>query len=209
VAQRRNQRPRSKGSGRETRDLAAYEVLVAVSGGIAAYKTAALVSKLVQRGAGVTVAMTAAARRFVAPLTFQTLTGRRVLTELWDSSDYYDPQHLGPTEQAHLLVIAPATANIIGKIAHGIADELVSTMVVAAASPVLLAPAMNTRMWDNPIVQENLRFLTARGYHVVPPGEGWLACGTVGKGRMAEPEDILAAIEKLLVAKRARTTKSE
>jgi phosphopantothenoylcysteine decarboxylase/phosphopantothenate--cysteine ligase len=173
-------------------------VLVAVCGGISAYKTAALVSKLVQHGAGVAVAMTAAGQRFVAPLTFQTLTGRRVFTDLWDASDCYDPQHLVPTEQADLLVIAPATANIIGKIAHGIADDLVSTMVLAAASPVLLAPAMNARMWDNPIVRENLRFLTERGYHVVPPGEGWLACGTIGKGRMAEPEDILAAAEKLL-----------
>lgn len=182
-------------------NLAAFEVLVAVCGGIAAYKTASLVSRLIQRGAGVTVAMTAAAQRFVAPLTFQTLTGRRVLTDLWDSSAYYDPQHLVPTEQAHLLVIAPATANTIAKIAHGLADDLVSTMVLAAASPVLLAPSMNTRMWENPIVQQNLRSLSARGYHVVSPGEGWLACRAVGQGRMAEPEDILAAIEKLLTSR--------
>ena len=198
MAQRRKPRPKSDRPAGNARRLAGYEVLVAVCGGISAYKTAALVSKLVQRGADVAVAMTAAGQRFVAPLTFQTLTGRRVFTDLWDAFDYYDPQHLAPTEQADLLVIAPATANIIGKIAHGIADDLVSTMVLAAASPVLLAPAMNARMWDNPIVRENLRFLTERGYHVVPPGEGWLACGTIGKGRMAEPEDILAAAEKLL-----------
>jgi phosphopantothenoylcysteine decarboxylase/phosphopantothenate--cysteine ligase len=177
---------------------AGCEVLVAVCGGIAAFKTASLVSKLVQRGAGVTVVMTAAGQRFVTPLTFESLTGRRVFTSLWESQDAYDPQHLSLTESADLFVIAPATANLIGKIAHGIADDLVSTMVMAAAGPVLLAPAMNTRMWEKPVVQENLKTLAERGARIVPPGEGWLACGTVGMGRMAEPEEILAQVGALL-----------
>ncbi len=179
-------------------DLADREVLVAVCGGIAAYKTASVVSKLVQRGAGVTVAMTAAGQRFVTPLTFESLTGRRVFTSLWDAGDHHDPQHLSLTEAADLFIIAPATANIIGKIAGGIADDLVSTMVMAAAGPVLLAPAMNTRMWDNPIVQQNLRTLIERGFRCVEPGEGWLACRAIGKGRMAEPEDILAEAVAIL-----------
>jgi phosphopantothenoylcysteine decarboxylase len=173
-------------------ELTGYEVLVAVCGGIAAYKVASLVSAMVQRGAGVTVAMTAAGQHFVTPLTFETLTGRRVYTSLWDAGEEHDPQHLSLTEAADLFIIAPATANIIGKITHGIADDLVSTMGMSAASPVMLAPAMNTRMWKSPVVQENVQALSKRGFWIVPPGEGWLACRTVGTGRMAEPEKILA-----------------
>ncbi len=178
--------------------LDGYEVLVAVCGGIAAYKTAALVSALVQRAAGVSVAMTAAAQRFITPLTFEALTARRVYTGMWHPSETHDPQHLTLTEAADLFIVAPATANIIAKAAHGIADDLVSTLLLSAASPVLLAPAMNTRMWENPVVQSNLSALRQRGYHEVPPGEGWLACRTVGKGRMAEPEAILEAAAALL-----------
>jgi phosphopantothenoylcysteine decarboxylase/phosphopantothenate--cysteine ligase len=180
-------------------ELADREVVLAVCGGIAAYKAASLASALVQRGAGLTVAMTAAGQRFVTPLTFETLTGRRVFTSLWDSEDHHDPQHLSLTEAADLFVIAPATANIIAKIAHGIADDLVSTMVMSAACPLLLAPAMNTRMWENPILQENLQSVVNRGCRIVPPGEGWLACRTVGLGRMAEPEQILAQAVTVLM----------
>jgi len=175
-------------------ELSGYEVVVAVCGGIAAYKVASLVSAMVQRGAGVTVAMTAAGQRFITPLTFETLTGRRVFTTLWDAGDCYDPQHLTLTEAADIFVIAPATANTIGKIAHGIADDLVSTMVMSTACPVLLAPAMNTRMWENPVVQENVRLLVKRDCRIVSPGAGWLACRAVGKGRMAEPEEILTQV---------------
>jgi len=181
--------------------LTGYEIVIGVCGGIAAYKTAALVSALVQRGAGVTVVMTAAAQRFVGPLTFEALTARQVFTSPWESTAYFDPQHIRLTEGADAMVIAPATANIIGKIAHGLADDLVSTMVMSAACPVLLAPAMNTRMWENPIVQDNVKSLAARGYHMVPPGEGWLACRTIGAGRMAEPEEILARTIELLKGK--------
>lgn len=179
-------------------DLADYEVVVAVCGGIAAYKTAALVSRLAQSGAGVTVAMTEAARRFVTPLTFEALTRRHVHTSLWETEGGSDPQHLRLTEAADLFVIAPATANMIGKAAHGIADDLVSTMLMSADGPVLLAPAMNTRMWQNPVVQANLKALTERGFLEVPPGEGWLACRTVGPGRMAEPETLLEQARAVL-----------
>ena len=174
------------------------EILVAVCGGISAYKTAALVSGLVQRGAGVTVAMTAAAMRFITPLTFESLTARRVFTGLWDAADYHDPQHVRLTEAADLLIVAPATANTIGKMACGIADDLVSTMLMTADCPILLAPAMNTRMWNNPAVRRNLDLLKERGCIEVPPEEGWLACRTIGVGRMAEPETILERAKAVL-----------
>lgn len=193
--------PDTPASSPRTDELTGYEVVVGVCGGIAAYKTAALVSALVQRGAGVTVAMTAAAKHFVGPLTFEALTARQVFTSPWESTAYFDPQHIRLSEGADLMVIAPATANIIGKIAHGLADDLVSTMVMSAACPVLLAPAMNTRMWENPIVQDNVKSLAARGYLMVPPGEGWLACRTIGAGRMAEPDEILARTIELLKQK--------
>ncbi|MBK8268996.1 MAG: phosphopantothenoylcysteine decarboxylase [Planctomycetes bacterium] len=177
--------PTSGATGDERPDpmeLSGYEVVVAVCGGIAAYKTATLVSALVQRGCGVTVAMTDAAQKFITPLTFQSLTARQVFTSTWDAANYHDPQHLRLTEAADLFIIAPATANVIGKIAGGIADDLVSTMVMSTDCPVLLAPAMNTRMWENPIVQRNMNVLRELNYREVPPGAGWLACRTIGAG---------------------------
>lgn len=185
-------------------ELSGYEVLVGVCGGIAAYKVCEVVSTLVQRGAGVNVAMTRAARKFVGPVTFQALTGRRVLTSLWQSGETADMQHITLSGAADLMLIAPATANTIGKIAAGIADDLVSTLVVSAASPVVLAPAMNDRMWANPIVQDNVASLTERGYGLVGPGEGWLACGRVGPGRMAEASEILDCVIPMLKAKPAK-----
>ena len=178
--------------------LDGYEVLVAVCGGIAAYKTATLVSRLVQVGAGVTVAMTRSARKFITPLTMEALSGRRVFTDLWTSGEAHDPQHLSLTESADLFIIAPATANIIAKLVLGIADEVVSTMALSAASPMLIAPAMNTRMWEHPAVQENIAILGRRGAHLIGPGEGWLACRTVGKGRMSEAEEIFSEAVALL-----------
>lgn len=183
-------------STREGPDLTGYEVLVAVCGGIAAYKVAMLVSSLVQRGAGVSVAMTKAARKFITPLTFEALTARPVFTNVWQTADVQ--QHLSLTEVADLFIIAPATANILGKLANGIADDLVSNLGLSAASPLLLAPAMNTRMWEHPAVQANLRLLVERGAKTVGPNEGWLACRAVGKGRMAEPDEILAQAVSLL-----------
>lgn len=179
-------------------DLVGYNVLVAVTGGIAAYKVCEVVSKLVQRGAIVTVAMTRAAQQFVGITTFEALTGRRVLTDMFVSQDPQDVQHIALTESADLLLVTPATANIIGKIAGGIADDMVSTLVISADSPVILAPAMNSRMWTNPIVQQNIKSLKDYGYRVIEPGEGWLACRTVGPGRMAEPQDILENITVVL-----------
>ncbi|MFQ5414738.1 MAG: flavoprotein [Phycisphaerae bacterium] len=179
-------------------DLAGYEVLVAVCGGIAAYKVGYVVSELVQRGAGVRVAMTRAARRFVGPMTFQALTGRAVLTSLWRSHDVGDVQHIGVTDTADLMLIAPATANVIGKIAAGIADDLVTTLVVSAASPVVLAAAMNSRMWANPIVRDNVTRLASAGFTLLEPDEGWLACRDTGPGRMREPRDILDTIAAIL-----------
>lgn len=192
-------------------DLAGSEVLVAVCGGIAAYKVCYVVSELVQRGAGVTVAMTPAARKFVGPATFEALSGRPVLRSMWTSKAATDVQHISVTESADLLLIAPATANIIGKIACGIADDLVSTLVISAASPVVIAPAMNDRMWSSRAVQDNMAKLTERGCVTIGPAEGWLACGTVGPGRMVEPGEIMDVIEPILKetkgqrAKQART----
>ncbi|MHC4066269.1 MAG: flavoprotein [Planctomycetota bacterium] len=189
----------------ESAELDGYEVVVAVCGGISAYKVCYLVSALVQRGAGVTVAMTESATRFVGPTTFGALTGRPVLTSLWSPEGSYDPQHVSLTESLDALLVAPATYNIIGKIAHGIADDVVSTLVGAANSPVILAPAMNTRMWENPVLQANLQKLTELGYRMVPPGEGWLACRTVGAGRMAEPEEILEAVVQQVLSGKPRS----
>ena len=187
-------------SGEGKPKLDGCEVLLCVSGGIACYKSAALASRLVQSGAGVTVAMTEAAARFVTPLTFQTLTGRQVYSSMWESAESFQARHIALTELADLMVIAPATANLMAKLAAGIADELVPALALSATGqcPILIAPAMNTRMWQAPATQANLARLTDWGVLVVGPGEGYLACGTRGVGRMAEPEEILnAAAEQL------------
>jgi len=181
-------------------DLAGYELILAVCGGIAAYKLCQVTSTLVQRGCGVTVGMTTAATRFVGPTTFQSLTGRQVFTTLWDAQDYYDPQHLKLSSRADLLLVAPATANILGKAACGIADELVSTMIMAAGCPVVFAPAMNQRMWCNPVVERNILTLTDLGYSFIEPTSGWLACGEVGPGRLAEVDTIIAFVADRLKA---------
>jgi phosphopantothenoylcysteine decarboxylase/phosphopantothenate--cysteine ligase len=175
-------------------DLAGYEVIVALSGGIAAYKVCEVVSRLVQRGAGVTVAMTKAARKFVTPLTFQALSGRSVLTDLWKTGGAADIQHIDLTTRADLLLVAPATANTIGKIAAGLADEVVSNLVISADSPVMLAPAMNDRMWKNAAVQRNVTSLRRDGFQIVGPAEGWLACRSMGPGRMVEAAELVEAV---------------
>ena len=192
----------------DTVDLTGYRVLVGVCGGIAAYKVCEVVSSLVQRGAEVTVAMTRAARKFVGRTTFQALTGRRVLTSLWSADEASEIQHIALTDSAHVMLIAPATADVLGKIAAGVADDVVTTLVIGAASPVLLAPAMNERMWRNPIVQRNIAALKELGYHRVGPGEGWLACRSVGPGRMAEPQEIVDALVPLLTVNPAKRPES-
>ena len=170
------------------------EIAVGVTGGIAAYKAAALVSRLVQAGAAVTVVMTEAATRFVGPLTFQTLTGRPAYTDLWSSPEGFRSDHVALADRAELVVVAPATADCLGKIAHGIADDMLSTFLLAIDVPLILAPAMNDRMWAHPAVRANVETLRGRGVRLVGPAEGRLACGTVGTGRMAEPDVILAAV---------------
>ena len=178
--------------------LKAREIVVGVCGGIAAYKVADVVSKLVQLGAGVTVCMTDEAQKFVTPLTFEALSGRPVRTNTFNLVESSDPQHIALTERADLMLIAPATANVIAKIAHGLCDDLVSLMVAAAACPVVFAPAMNNRMWDNPIAQENVTKLTTQGYRFIGPESGWLACRNVGAGRLSEPATIVEQVITML-----------
>lgn len=176
----------------------AHEIIVGVSGGIAAYKTAALVSDLVQSGIGVTTVMTRAAQKFVGPATFQALTGRRVLTRTFDRHDYPLGPHIELSRQAELLCIAPATAHLMAQAAHGLADDLLSTLLVSFVGPIVLAPAMNCEMWEKPAVQRNVEQLRADGFHFVGPNEGWLSCRVKGMGRMAEPAEIAAAVKDLL-----------
>jgi phosphopantothenoylcysteine decarboxylase/phosphopantothenate--cysteine ligase len=178
--------------------LKGRELIVAVCGGIAAYKVADVVSKLVQSGAGVTVVMTAEAQKFITPLTFEALSGRPVRTSTFDLVETSDPQHIGLTERADLMLVAPATANVIAKVAHGLCDDLVSLMISAAACPVVFAPAMNNRMWGHPIAQENVAKLTQIGYRFIGPDAGWLACRNVGVGRMSEPAQIVDAVTRML-----------
>jgi len=173
------------------------ELLVGVTGGIAAYKTAALVSRLVQAGAGVCVVMTRSATQLVGPKTFEALTGRPVLLDLFDPGAH---PHIEPAEVAELLCVAPATANILAKAAHGLADDLLSTLLLSFHGPMLMAPAINSHMWEKPSVQRNVAQLRADGVLIVEPEEGHLSCGMQGVGRMAEPETIFQAIAKRLTA---------
>lgn len=180
--------------------LTGREIVVGVCGGIAAYKVADVVSKLVQSGAGVTVCMTPEAQHFVTPLTFEALSGRKVRTGIFDLVESSDPQHISLAERADLMLIAPATNNTLAKIAHGLTDDLVSLMACAAACPILFAPAMNNRMWANPIARENVAKLKALGHRFIGPEDGWLACRNVGPGRMTEPGKIVEAVVNLLPA---------
>lgn len=174
--------------------LAGRELLVGLTGGIACYKTAALVSKLVQAGAGVTVAMTRAAEKFIGPATFAALSGRPVGRKLFEDADNPLGPHITLAKRAELFCIAPATANFLAKAAHGVSDDLISTLYLSFTGPVLVAPAMNVEMWSKPVVQRNVAQLRTDGVHVVDPESGWLSCRDVGAGRMADPETIQAAI---------------
>lgn len=178
--------------------LSGRNILLGVSGGIAAYKAAELVRLLKAAGADVYVVMTESATRFVAPLTFGTLSGNPVRTGLFDENIEGRISHIELTANADALVIAPATANIIGKIACGIADDLLSTVVMAASCPVMVAPAMNCRMYDSPAVRRNIETLKADGVRFSGPESGPMACNEYGLGRMSEPGDILAALEGVL-----------
>jgi phosphopantothenoylcysteine decarboxylase/phosphopantothenate--cysteine ligase len=177
-------------------------VALGISGGIAAYKACEIVRGLDRAGAAVQVLMTRNAERFITPLTLQTLSRRRVLSRTFDVADEKTIRHIELTRETSALVVAPATANILGKFAHGIADDLLSTFYVSVTAPVLVAPAMNTRMLLHPATHHNLATLRSRGVEVIEPAEGWLAEGEIGPGRMAEPERI---VEAALVAARRST----
>lgn len=181
--------------------LSGQRVIVGVTGGIAAYKTCTLVSRLAQAGAEVTVAMTPAATKFVTPLTFQTLSGRPVYTSALDHIESSDPQHINLARAARLAIVAPCSMDALAHLAHGFADDIVSLILSAIdrkATPVLLAPSMNEAMWNQPSTQRNIATLKTDGYTIVGPDSGWQACRTVGQGRMTEPEDLLKVITKAL-----------
>src|SRR5215213_423290 len=178
--------------------LKGREIIIAVCGGIAAYKVADVVSKLVQLGAGVTVVMTREAQKFITPLTFEALSGRKVRTDTFELVETSDPQHIGLTERSDLMLVAPATNNTIAKVAHGLCDDLVSLMICAAACPVVFAPAMNNRMWEHPVAQENVAKLTRVGYRFIGPEAGWLACRNVGPGRLSDPGAIVGEVVTML-----------
>jgi phosphopantothenoylcysteine decarboxylase/phosphopantothenate--cysteine ligase len=173
-------------------------VVLGVSGGIACYKAVELVRLMVKDGFAVRVIMTHGAREFVTPLTFQTLSGNPVATDTFDLTQESEIGHIALADSADIFVIAPATANVIGKIAAGIADDLLTTVLMATKAPVLIAPAMNIHMYENPILQENIRKLRRVGYHFIEPAEGFLACGYEGKGRLPEPETILDEVRRVL-----------
>lgn len=180
--------------------LAGKRVLLIVSGGIAAYKALELIRLLRKAGSGVTCVMTQSAAQFVTPLSLQALSESKVYTDLFSLTDESEMGHIQLSRSADLLVVAPATANTLAKMAAGICDDLTSTVLLATDKPVLVAPAMNVRMWLHPATMANMATLKSRGVHVVEPTQGVMACNEVGPGRLAEPPDILAAIEQLLSA---------
>ena len=173
-------------------------VLLGVTGGIAAYKAAALASALVKLHAAVEVVMTKNATEFVTPLTFEQLTGNRTMTDTFNRNFAHQVEHISLAERTDLVIIAPATANVCAKLAHGLADDMLTTTVLACRCPKLIAPAMNTNMYENPVTQDNLDILRRYGWDVIEPASGRLACGAVGKGKMPEPEDLLQYILKYL-----------
>jgi phosphopantothenoylcysteine decarboxylase/phosphopantothenate--cysteine ligase len=177
-------------------------ILLGVTGGIAAYKAVDLAGKLVSAGACVKTVMTDSACRLVGPKSFEAITQSAVFRTMWSTPEENQISHIALVEWADIVVVAPATANILGKIANGICDDMLSTTLCACwplveSGAVLLAPAMNTNMWANPAVQHNVKTLEERGFQLIGPEEGRLACGTEGIGRMSEPQDILNAIEKI------------
>ncbi len=184
-------------------------ITLGVSGGVAAYKSAELVRRLQQEGHSVQVVMTRAAREFITPLTFAALSGQRVITDMFagEGSGTGEPnlesaiEHIAVAQRTDLLVVAPATADVLAKFARGIANDFLSTLYLASTAPVVVAPAMNVNMWQHAATQENLAILHARGVHIVEPGEGYLACGMTGPGRLASQEEILKAIQQVVQAK--------
>jgi phosphopantothenoylcysteine decarboxylase / phosphopantothenate---cysteine ligase len=175
-------------------DLRDMRIVLGVSGGIACYKSAELVRRLIDQGATVDVVMTDGAREFVTPVTFQALSGRPVYTDQWDSRAPNNMVHINLTRQADLVLIAPATANLMAKLANGIADDLLTTLCLASTLPLMVAPAMNREMWQAPATQRNMAQLKADGVQILGPGSGEQACGEIGDGRMLEPHELVAAV---------------
>ena len=181
-------------------DLTGREIVLGVTGGIAAYKSAEIVSRLRHLGAHVHVIMTRNATEFVSPLTFQTLSANPVVTDTFAAPEYWNVEHVALAKLADIFVVAPATANILAKMACGIADDMLSTTLLATKAPILAAPAMNTGMWTSAATQANVSVLQERGVHLIGPASGILACGDEGAGRMSEPEEIVHEIERILSA---------
>ena len=179
-------------------NLVGREIVVGVSAGIAAYKAAALTSLLVQDGAGVTAVLTRNARKFIGTATFAALTGRPVATRGFDQSAHPLGAHIELAARADCVVVAPASADFLARAAHGMADDLLTTLLLCADCPVIFAPAMNAAMWKHPAVQRNVEQVAADGARIVPPGSGWLSCRQSGVGRMAEPAEIAAVIRAVL-----------
>src|SRR5207244_8017079 len=171
-------------------------IALGVSGGIGAYKAVEVCRGLQKRGHEVVAVMTRAATRFVGPLTFEAITRKPVITSQWKPGANSDIEHIAVADTAALLLVAPCTANVIGKFANGIADDFLTSLYLATKAPVLIAPSMNTNMLGHDAVQRNLQTLAARGTHFVEPGEGYLACGWIGKGRLAEREDLEATARR-------------
>lgn len=173
------------------------KIVLGVSGGIAAYKSIELVSRLRKKGADVKVIMTNSATKFVTPLTFREVSKNPVAVSMWEEIQEYDVEHIALAMWADIFLITPATANIIAKITHGIADDMLSTTLLATKAKVVVCPAMNTNMYENVVTQKNIVTLKERGYHIIPPVSGLLACGTSGVGRLPEPADIVIAVENI------------
>jgi len=176
--------------------LKGKKILLGVGGGIAAYKSCELLRRLAERGADVHVVLTPSAQQFVTALTFQAISQHPVHTDLFSLTEESEMSHIKLADEADLLLIAPATADLIAKLAHGIANDLLTTVALVARAPVFFAPSMNVNMWEKDVVQDNVQTLLRRGYRMVEPAEGYLACGWEGKGRLAEPEVILSAVER-------------
>ncbi|NQX43851.1 bifunctional phosphopantothenoylcysteine decarboxylase/phosphopantothenate--cysteine ligase CoaBC [Paenibacillus tritici] len=181
------------------KSLQGKSIILGITGGIAAYKAAALTSKLTQKGAKVHVIMTASAKQFITELTLQSLSKQRVFSDTFQERDPSSISHIDLADSADLVLIAPATANIIAKMAHGLADDMLSTTLLAVTAPIMVAPAMNVHMYQHPAVISNMDTLYKRGVQFIEPGEGQLACGYVGKGRLEEPETIVKVVENFFV----------
>src|SRR5690349_2974081 len=177
-------------------------IALGVTGGIGAYKAVEIARGLQKNGHDVVAIMTRSAEKFVGALTFEAITRRQVITDQYQPGANADIEHIAIASNIDLLLVAPATANTIGKFANGLADDFLSSLYTATKAPVMIAPAMNTHMFEHPAVAKNLETLIARGVHVVEPGAGYLACGWIGKGRLAEPEDVVASAEQLLTSRR-------